>query len=125
MINEELIAKLEAATEGSRELDDKIANEMWWRKWGKRRPKDSHSDKFTTSILDALKLVPEGHNLKLKQARHRLGWRVNLWKIGGAREDTATPVSADAPTPTLAICIAALKAMKRLAMCKNCGVHKP
>ena len=134
MTREELIAKLKAATEGSRELSTEIfwlvnpraAKIAYWScAFGKpceitdlpvgglgRLSVEVSAPHYTTSIDAALSLVLEGLDLDLKRARHRLGWRVHLWKIGGAREDAnaATPVSADAPTAPLALCIAALKA---------------
>lgn len=54
----------------------------------------------TESVDDALAGVPEGYDIDIKSARHRAGWRVNVWQPDG------TVFSADAPTPALAICAA-------------------
>lgn len=129
----ELIKKLEAATEGSRELDADIAfavgwtyekrgrdRKPWWRKPEAERDSDTASsrfwsqypkEEFTTSIDAALTLVPEG-------------WRVAyLWEAvkpedrpwWGAQLSRDKPYKTMSPvlgkeTPALALCIAALKA---------------
>jgi len=56
------------------------------------------------SIDAALALVPDDHDPEIKRAKHRKGWRVNLWQADGIGQ------SGDAPTAPLAICIAALRA---------------
>jgi hypothetical protein len=88
----DLIAKLEAAAEGSIELDQAIgaALDLW------------PIDAYTRSLDDALTLVPEGWAWKT--------WAVN---VEGEMECGAAvnfERKAHAPTPALALCIAALRA---------------
>lgn len=116
----DLIEKLEAATEGSRELDADIAQHVDWPRirGAKRLPDRPDSSgyfeisadtwqavpRYTTSLDAALTLVPEGW-----------GCDLGIWPSGnGAR---LTPgvnifhaIYREAQTPALALCIAALKA---------------
>jgi len=106
----DLIAKLEAAPNGSDKLDREIAM-VCDIKWSPEEdgnfggydllPRRCY---FTSSLDAALTLVPEGLHEEIKRAKHRKGWRVNLWNDHGLGQ------SADAPTAPLAICIAALRA---------------
>ena len=122
----DLIAKLEAATEGSRELDAAIDVSI--------RPRvdieDGESLEFplyTTSIDAALTLVPKNGRLStlgqwddngspsgwfcciLRWSREIGGWQELEFSIGIPERD-ATEVPPLAATPALALCIAALKA---------------
>lgn len=108
-----LIERLQALTEPDRECD----LELWW--WCKAShswlcPMDSDykahnlkmddAPRYTASLDAALTLVPDGMDEEIKRARHRKGWRVNLWlpeHVG---------YSADATSLAITICIAALKA---------------
>lgn len=121
----DLIARLEAAKEGSRELDALIFTEvfeaelrpwsptrrvrtLWWFKRNSeqvlRYGKDSHPH-YTTSLDAALTLVPE--NMRIELIGSGSAWRCEV------RHFTAYERVAEyfgAPTPALALCIAALKA---------------
>lgn len=116
MTHEELIAALEAATGPSRELDAEIARCCDARQW---RLTDEGMGKvffdpleFTASIDAALTLVPETDGnrwYEIGQAwthatAHVRVYPPNPWE-GRTREAVA-----DAPTPAIALCIAALKA---------------
>lgn len=118
----DLIKKLEAAPVGSRELDCEIygilmpeyidweytgsdyPDEYWRGADGKREV--CYVPRYTTSIDAALTLVPEG-------------WRVDCcWEDAGgtwmfdliARNKSGTTGQCRAPTPALALCIAAMRA---------------
>lgn len=108
-----LIAQLEAATEGSRELDvevyrlvDPIGSAVCVARWGVRE----FVPHYTTSIDEALTLVSEGWGIgQLWEAvnpKERPWWGVSL------RRDEPYRVLKilDAPTPAIALCIAAIKA---------------
>ena len=100
MTLDDLIAKLEAATDGSRTLDTLIERVIV-------APGQSFSlttPPYTSSLDAALTLVPEGLDEEIKRARHRKGWHVALWKPSRIGQ------IGDAPIPALALCIAALKA---------------
>lgn len=111
----ELIAALESANEGSRELDADIAeaigvpltphlhpdNAAWMRRQ-KAKP-------YTTSIDAALTLMPAGYAMEVGLDPE--DGQARVWKYdpsGG----TQRLWEANAPTPALALCIAALKASK-------------
>lgn len=95
----DLIAKLESATEGSRELDRAIHSHIR----GVEEFLLSTWPAYTTSLDAALTLVPEG-------------WHWNVGDVGLAwvgTHESATKIvrhDGDAHTPALALCIAALKA---------------
>lgn len=110
---DELIARLEAATEGSRELDREIAEEALgliteWESVGDKpqmslmvRPLEKAGylelPCFTTSLDAALTLVPEGKK----------------WSVGTGPYYEATvglSYHGNCPSSALALCIAALKA---------------
>lgn len=112
---QDLIARLEKAVEGSRELDRAIADEL-----GIFRPKPptSHDEDFwtehyTTSIDAALTLVPD------RWRPSSINWNdasigVYLWEWArrlttGGIEDPAIRYGAG-KTPAIAICCAALRA---------------
>lgn len=112
----DLISKLEAAAEGSRELDKEIwkacgshISTIGTERWPNRIGEVSHfisieCPDYTTSIDAALVLVPEG-------------W---CWVAGNELENFASVkpdhnahdkiLSSSSATPALALCIAALKA---------------
>lgn len=104
-----IIAKLEAASEGSRELDREIDRQMGSKWEGKYAP-------YTQSIDAALSLVPErwypsliAWNVEILSEPNDRVWATvvrhgpNDLPDGGHRMGTAA-------TPALALCIAALKA---------------
>lgn len=128
-MTDDLIARLEAATEGSRELDWEIAKYLGWSSYWSSQTfylppgEDEGSDKtclvlpaWSRSIDAALTLVPPGWRL------HRLGehvqnrgwdgkewwWEACFWRPGP--RDPFIDNGTRAPTPALALCIAALKA---------------
>lgn len=99
-----LIERLEAATEGSRELDAEIASHygglsgMSYETW---EAVEAHAPHYTTSLDAAIQLVREGCAWGVEVRFGRLGSRA--W------------VKPDLPfsegnTPALALCIAALRA---------------
>ena len=97
-----LIERLEAAPEGSRELDR-------WVQRGLVRVADVRFScpAYTTSTDAALSMVPEGWSWHI----HWIAWNAALKanaSIGNLGGDRA--FQSIAPTPALAICIAALKA---------------
>lgn len=94
-----LIEKLEAATEGSRELDIEMAYGI---PMGVSAEEDC-APHYTTSLDAALTLVPEGAYTKLQIGRNQE--RTYAWV---EMEDREAVVCSK--TPALAICIAALKA---------------
>lgn len=118
-----LIEKLRAATEGSRELDAEIARALGWKPvkvhplidddayWQKPDQPDVNwpLPDFTRSIDTALTLVPDDHNFVL-----RTSWWPDLgmrWHVSIATKYHRDEIrSDDRPTAPLAICIAALVA---------------
>ena len=121
-----LIEKLEAATEGSRELDAEIwhaANPTKYERvagqqsglyprgfnpemkaqWLARRMADK-APHYTTSLDAALTLKPEGHRIRLWE-HHTGSFGCDLFKGDGG-----FLWKAHAPSLALALCIAALKA---------------
>ena len=107
-----LIARLEQAARGSRELDDEIAElcaptddaRMAAFENGRDWP-----DLYTTSLDAALTLVPEGWRVE------HIGqnWGMTRWDAElHTADDVPSGVTAEAPTPALALCIAALKARR-------------
>ena len=102
----DLIARLEAATEGSRELD----MEIFWRVFPEyERGKDPiwHCLHYTTSIDAALTLVLRDWRVE-HLGESVLNW--NMWEceLHNRNEDAA--IQGDAATPALALCITALRA---------------
>lgn len=110
---EDLIKRLEEASEGSRELDHAVhcymvcgLNGPWgayksaadWQKWALKG--NWNSPAYTTSLDAALTLVPEGSDWTL----HRVNDGLTIWAdVGPIKE-------AWGNTPALALCIAALRA---------------
>ena len=121
----DLIAELERATEGSRELDYAIARETGWRFTGEHEFKehgvfwrDATTDEWkqlpwwTTSLDAALTLIPEGW-------RAWFSWGCGFGDAGLMRPTDKTAWTRDseimsAPTTALALCIAALKARQAM-----------
>jgi hypothetical protein len=118
----ELIAKLEAATKGSRELD----LDLWWECKANRgssnspMPEDyrrsnlkmNDAPRYTTSLDAAMTLVPEGWSIGLGDLRsyNPIIWRAHLRDHNNPSASTRDWKEGHAPTPALALCIAALKA---------------
>ena len=109
MVMDNLTAELEAATEGSRKLELKIATLIDWHENGvsirefvtrfpDANPLHWQFPKWTRSLDAALTLAAE-------DAR---------WKVGDGRDgpwaSVAGPKIHDAATPALALCIAAVRA---------------
>ena len=115
-----LIEKLEAATEGSRELDYAIAEKTGWQFHGEeefkeyglnwKNPADGEWEQltwWTTSLDAALTLVPDGW-----------GWTIESDGIAAVRspesegdDELAVWGLTANGTPALAVCIAALKVL--------------
>ena len=146
-MNDDLIARLERATEGSRELDAEIAvavrsldtegdkslpkwagkNYPIWRARPDGRVECVHTDgtgslnwsplHYTTSIDAALSLVPEpkklawGVGTMKRDGDPKITYAANCRRFG--RIDAGQPLfDAEAATPALALCIAALRARR-------------
>lgn len=130
---DDLIAELEQAQEGSRELDARVAVEWlyldctdeayvklpnqydtearrgdYWlvQRSGKQLKAAPH---YTTNLQDALGLVPEGMYIKLE--RYTDGWYADLRKTQGA---SVSHLGSQKPA-ALALTIASLKAIKEKA----------
>lgn len=133
-----LIAELETATEGSRELDYAIAKEIGWRFSGETEFKeygvfwrDATTDEWkqlpwwTTSFDAALTLVPEGHRcsfdipgeeddknhatvVKYSQVLEAVNLKAKTEEINKLWNHSY------AATPALALCIAALRARQAM-----------
>lgn len=118
----ELIEKLEAAPEGSRELDAEIAR---WAHGDAAYLDQPYSTPmpYTTSLDAAMTLIPEGRTYGVGETRYYTHPLTSETlepdgKIfGWARVTKDTPIvasgeefEAEAPTPALALTIAALKA---------------
>ena len=106
---DELIKRLESATEGSRELDAAIIMSGLH----VSMPDDpvGWPPKFTTSIDAALTLVPAGRPWSITQQSSGVGYFADI----AIKDDDGWWFEADgpgseAPTPALALCIAALRA---------------
>lgn len=102
----QLIPRLESATQGSRELDLEIARLMGVVVMRHNRETGRNEEythwHYTTNLQDALALIPDG-----------FAWRVKATNIEGAMEYSGQvnyEKPSYAPTPALALCIAALKA---------------
>ena len=123
----DLIARLEAAEEGSRELDFAIAEHLgmhprWSKSTTKARKMHRHVDggpipAWTGGIDAALTLVPEGWDYSIgtdtrkDESARKYGWA----RVMERAEDhpghyTGNELYAEAATPALALCAAALKA---------------
>ena len=114
----DLIARLEQAEVGSRELDRAVALALGWaiKRWPNGQGEDWRridgtlvlNTNFSTSLDAALTLVPTG-------------WHWTVYDTDGLGRGYACaqveppeysyePISADAVTPALALCIACLRA---------------
>mgnify|MGYP003393035213 CR=1 FL=1 len=116
----DLIARLEAATEGSRELDAEIGAKFGALRYTRNAPNISNQPiwpPYTTSIDAALTLVPEGWTGHLMWQSVAPGAKAlnmaDCWflrhghPIDAAKEDIRNVIGA---TPAIALYIAALKA---------------
>lgn len=109
-----LIRDLEAASEGSRELDVRVQESL-----AQEIHPDVHAIKIlhgpyiphcTTSLDAALTLVPEGWVWSVL-IDYELPGRARLYNaVPGGIHDPPVRVYTDAATPTLALCIASLRA---------------
>lgn len=112
----DLTAKLEAATEGTRELDYAIAEAL-----GRENVRKTQGTfapwKYTTSIDAALTLVPEGWvpTLYFPDPSIQTDSCLCLLGLPGTRE-----AKGQSPTMPLAICIAALKELAAPTVCTFC-----
>ena len=126
----DLIARLEAAPKGSRELDAEIAAKigctkapqiMPYRPLRVLHPSGRTIDlpHYTTSIDAALTLVPEGWAINVLGQTDKGLWVATLRhietskrKMGATDNYGNLPLTSwSRPTPALALCIAALKAL--------------
>ena len=120
------IERLEAATEGSRELDAEIAVQIWPALAGFQpdsergpghwiTPQDgpTYAEDYTTSIDAALTLVPEGWYLTCLAevgCGHFYDWAATICDHLEGRVEDGDWRSAPGQTPALALCIATVKA---------------
>ena len=135
-----LIARLEMAAKGSRELDEAIATYLWGEPkptgnigsertlvWWQNGIGRSVAPEFTESLDAALTLVPAGMRVRELGQWWDIdrpgGWfcAIMAWqRVGvalvedtysfGVPDDENNKMPPTAPTPALALCIAALKA---------------
>lgn len=124
----DLIAKLEDATEGSRELDAEISAAIgnvvepcgandWAVLYGTKIVEGSEGrlededwrelEHYTTSLDAALTLVPEGYLWQIKQAVQCCAL---VWALEVDYDDHPVPTGYSTTHPALALTIAALKA---------------
>lgn len=124
MTGAELIARLEAATEGCRELDVKIAlflgwtygkrgsdRKPWWRRPGQINDYQRSSDTWAsqwpnmewTGSVDAAKTLmpPEAKG----------SYTIHVFENGSGAQAEVVNCLGDGKTDALALCIAAIKAM--------------
>ena len=112
----DLIARLEAATEGNRELGEDIYVELSFRRLIPQTPGYPLGDRrgcqfdYTTSIDAALTLVPEGWGFMLRYHITRRGMRATASALAPFMAERGDVFDQSAATPALAHCIAALKA---------------
>lgn len=101
-MNDDLIARLERATEGSRELDFEIAEYL--DKIGVKYATtiEGHTPEWTQSLDAALSLVPEGHDWIVADVNGHVG--------GTPYACVGSKKPHFAETPALALCVAALRA---------------
>ncbi len=112
-----LIAELQAATEGSRELDADVHNLIFGRRSDRASPiphigSDPEILTYTTSLDAAVSLIPEGYGFRLFVPNHR---RLAKTMLSDDWLDDDRLVMAYSKTTPLAICIAALKAGRHRA----------
>ena len=114
---DDLLKRLEEATEGSRELDAEIGETLgiepaWYGPYGyydaaKDAPREH--EHYTTSLDAALTLVPEGWDWAIVSDDQASVYRRKK-SSGGYEEIFDSPV--EAATPALALCVASLKAIE-------------
>lgn len=119
----DLIARLSAATEGSRELSDEVLRACGWTHLVRRptfwikpgmRPLDAPQLDPTVSLDDALRLVPEGWDWSLySDGSSELYYDEPYDAIPGATERTT--VEGVGNTSALGVCVAILKARAKEA----------
>jgi len=101
-----LIAKLDAATEGSRELDYAI----WqFHFGGYAHPKDNYPA-YTSSLDAALTLKPQDMMCAISIGTEPDHAR--LWSRDGGPLSARTSIFAPGKTPALALCLACISALK-------------
>ena len=103
-----LIAKLEAATEGSRELDTEIAEYI-----GKRWDNEDgfpREYRFSRSLDAAVSLIPKEWVWGLLPVAGSIRWICYVREWLGEWPHLVSKADSWASTPALAICIAAIKA---------------
>ena len=110
-----LIAQLESAPEGSRGLDYMIHTKLGWidqDQGGWDGPNGEHTGEgwphYTTNLQDAVEALPEGWFWIAGNSAIN-GVSAEIWET---REQATCSAWAKAPTPALALCIAAIRALK-------------
>ena len=103
---DDLITRLEMAVDGNRKLDSDIQEVLTGKGFSENDDWQAPWPHYTSSVDAALMLVPEGWEASIVVEVDRRS-SVRVWKRLG--ETTRTPIY-EAPTPALAVCIAALKA---------------
>lgn len=119
MTNEKLSERVENAGEGSFALDCEIADALWMHSWGKKRPRDIRAASVTSSMDDAIEIIPTfwrlySADMSVKgQTRFLIEGPKTQW----GTDETGEKCAGDdwysqgiAATPALALCAAALRA---------------
>lgn len=119
----EVIARLERATEGSRELDYAIWDALYPPKigGGEDLPRDfgfvrgqpltdCYAPEYTCSLDAAVSLVPEGWFWRCGRTSHNAGWAYVSKCFDPLPHEEAAFFRPTDTTPALALCIAALRA---------------
>jgi hypothetical protein len=117
-MNDDLITRLKAVPEGSRELDAEIAEAVIWLPGRAKHLQEAGRGlyetaqglcaRFTTSLDAALTLVPEGWEASIVVEADGSG-SARVWERLGDTSSSRTQIY-EAAGPALALCIAALKA---------------
>lgn len=115
-----LIRDLEGASEGSRELDGEIALLLGWVKhhagWAHWTTpeglENQHVPFFSDSLDDALTLVPEGWGWLVEVWQREESWAQVVRRPEGSTKPSGVFEGAEAKSPALALCIAAIKARR-------------
>ncbi len=120
---DDLIARLEVASEGSTELSAEIARDIFgiefhkWPFWTKATSYDGIPGSavvpvtpYTTSLDAALTLVPEGWKWRLDGVGSPRYYEADLWGSSILPERKQEYISSGGSTPALALCSAALRA---------------
>jgi hypothetical protein len=124
MITADLIARLEAASEGSRELDEEIAHLAHTYQAPDRGDPYGSWPHYTTSLDAARELVPEGMAADIHIGPRGFYNDATIWQPIKGEDDQGRRTTSYKPfeaksvrdgriyqnTPALALCIAALKA---------------